>query len=612
MKTPHHPVQGRIFLRRLLGWLGLFGLALSLPAQEIAFTVQGRLTQEGKPVNGPHDFHFTLRAAPEGEVLGEILRPGVPVSEGLFTVSVPFRPAFFDVFSLGDDGVRDQARYLEVAVRPSEPASATGEHSGDAATAARAAPPGGFVRLLPALAVTPAPTAIHAATATTLTPGAITPAALALSPALSGVVSVVGGRFSVTPAPAPAWLLAGNAGTTAADFLGTTDNRSLEIRVAGSRALLVEPGATSPNLVGGHAGNAVLGASGVVIGGGGAGGQPNLVEASHAFIGGGLSNYVSGVAAVVAGGSANSATNAHAVIGGGQQNFARSAAATIAGGAENQAAGVFASIGGGQNNLAGGQAATVAGGENNLADLSEATVGGGGANQAIGNGATVGGGIGNRAELDLATVSGGGENWARDLGATVGGGVGNQAHGVNSTVAGGGANRATGPYASIPGGTQALAAQHGQMAQSAGIFADLGDAQTSVFVLRGATSPAAPGSQLSLDGQGAPLRIAPDQTVSFEVLVVGRSAGVPPNFSVSGGYTARGVIKNVGGAVSFVGTPTVVELGEDDPAWQVTLLTGPDHLVIQVNSAATPDTVRWVARLQTAETSWPAQIPPVP
>ncbi|MSU36707.1 MAG: hypothetical protein EXS36_16740 [Pedosphaera sp.] len=86
--------------------------------------------------------------------------------------------------------------------------------------------------------------------------------------------------------------------------------------------------------------------------------------------------------------------------------------------------------------------------------------------------------------------------------------------------------------------------------------------------------------------------------------MAGRSAGVPPNFFVSGGYAVRGVIKNVGGTASFVGTPTITELGEDDPAWSVQVTTGPGSLVIGVNSAATPDVVRWVARLQTAEVAW--------
>lgn len=39
------------------------------------------------------------------------------------------------------------------------------------------------------------------------------------------------------------------------------------------------------------------------------------------------------------------------------------------------------------------------------------------------------------------------------------------------------------------------------MARLTGVFAYLGDAQTSEFMLRGATSAAAPSGLLSLDGQ---------------------------------------------------------------------------------------------------------------
>jgi hypothetical protein len=423
-------------------------------------------------------------------------------------------------------------------------------------------------------------------------------------------VSVIGGKFTVGP---PAWLLSGNAGTGPAHFVGTTDNQPLEVRVANQRALRIEPRGAGPNLIGGHAANAVVGAAGVVIGGGGTAAEPNMAEANHAFIGGGLSNRVAGVAAVVTGGSGNVATNQYAAVGGGSQNEARGTATTIAGGAGNLADGAFATIGGGRTNLTKGTATTVAGGEANRASVDGATVGGGQVNEAFGPGATVSGGVGNHAHLDYATVSGGTENWAMSFGATVGGGAGNWAKGTNSTVAGGGANEALGAYSSIPGGTQAQTWQHGQMAQSAGSFSGLGDAQTSVYVLRGQTASGAAATDLSLDNLGALLEVGADQTVTFDILVVGRSQGLPPNGQVSGGYAARGVIKRVGGGLAaFVGTPTVVELGEDDPSWTVSLAAGSKHLRILVSSGNTPDAVRWVARVQTAETMWGSFFPPMP
>jgi len=76
-------------------------------------------------------------------------------------------------------------------------------------------------------------------------------------------------RQPLTPTPYAlfalnAWSLTGNAGTTGANFLGTTDNTALELRVNGQRALRLEPNATSPNIIGGHRGNVI---SPLVVGG---------------------------------------------------------------------------------------------------------------------------------------------------------------------------------------------------------------------------------------------------------------------------------------------------------------------------------------------------------
>jgi len=94
-----------------------------------------------------------------------------------------------------------------------------------------------------------------------------------------------------------AWKATGNAGTSPVlgDFLGTTDNQPLELRVNGKRALRLEPGSLSPNVIGGHAGNMVSnGVFGATIGGGGNSGYPNRVGASYATVVGGEGNTASG------------------------------------------------------------------------------------------------------------------------------------------------------------------------------------------------------------------------------------------------------------------------------------------------------------------------------
>ena len=67
------------------------------------------------------------------------------------------------------------------------------------------------------------------------------------------------------------WSLTGNAGTTpGTNYLGTSDNQALELKVNGARALRLEPNATSPNLIGGYSGNWFTpGVYGATIGGGG-------------------------------------------------------------------------------------------------------------------------------------------------------------------------------------------------------------------------------------------------------------------------------------------------------------------------------------------------------
>jgi len=105
---------------------------------------------------------------------------------------------------------------------------------------------------------------------------------------------------------------------------------------------------------------------------------------------------------------------------------------------------------------------------------------------------------------------------------------------------------------------------------------------------------------LYLNGNDTPsefLTIAQGRTVAFDALVVGRS-----NDGESAGYHLRGVVENVGGTVSLIGTPLKTVLGEDDPNWDVQALTGFGALVIQVRGNG--ETIRWVATVRTAEVSW--------
>jgi hypothetical protein len=229
------------------------------------------------------------------------------------------------------------------------------------------------------------------------------------------------------------WSLSGNAGTTGADFLGTSDNQPLNLRVNDARGLRLEPASDgtnqSPNVIGGIADNSVTpGVHSAVIGGGGRGTPADPT-------------------------SANRVTDHQGTVGGGANNQAGDGAGTVGDR-------TLATVGGGGNNTASGEAATVGGGFFDRATGSRATVSGGESNEASGDWGTVGGGVSNAASGDRATVGGGDSNTASGLRAGVGGGFNSVASGYVATVPGGSDNTAQGDY-SLAGGLGAQANHNG-------------------------------------------------------------------------------------------------------------------------------------------------------
>jgi hypothetical protein len=243
---------------------------------------------------------------------------------------------------------------------------------------------------------------------------------------------------------AAAWSLTGNA-ITAGQFLGTTNNMALNIRVNNARAMSFEPNPISPNIIGGFSGNSVTsGVVGATIGGGGASTNPNRVTDNYGTVGGGYNNQ--------AGDDAGTTSDRpYATVGGGESNTASGLNATVGGGRLNTAFGPYATVGGGNGNAAVGFNATVGGGYLNTASGDSATVGGGNSNIANAGQATVGGGANNSASGLSATVAGGSNNVADGWGATVGGGIVNIAGGQFATVAGGSGNIANGDYSFVVG-----------------------------------------------------------------------------------------------------------------------------------------------------------------
>ena len=455
-----------------------------------AFTYQGHLADGPTPASGRYDFAFALYDDPDtGSQVGPTVAEVITVTGGLFAVELDFGSVF--------DGT---ALWLEIGVRP----------DGDADP---------HTLLLPRQRLTAAPFATYASSAPWSGLSGV-PAGFAdgvdddtLYQAGTGLdladttmsitltyqlpqgcdpdqfVRWTGASWACTEAGTGivGWSLSGNSGTTpGTDFLGTTDDAALQLHVNGSRALRLEPAATSPNIVGGYEFNDVgVGVSGATVSGGGRELAINSVSAGFGTVGGGASNSATGYGATVGGGEGNVASDNYATTGGGLGNSAGGATSTVGGGSNNAAAwdhatvsggsgnwtdAALAAVGGGGSNVISGTYGTVAGGLQNQAGGTGAAIGGGESNAASGDHAAVGGGYYNAVSASYGTIAGGGpselqnptttNNQVHDDYGTIGGGGGNiaghddddPASQPYSTVAGGLANAASGSYAVASGG----------------------------------------------------------------------------------------------------------------------------------------------------------------
>jgi hypothetical protein len=171
------------------------------------------------------------------------------------------------------------------------------------------------------------------------------------------------------------WSLTGKSGTTpGTNFLGTTDNQALELKVNGQRVLRLEPDILNgPNLIGGSPANTASANGGAFIGGGGTQSAPNTVTDAQGTVAGGLGNSA-GFKATVAGGESNTASGNNSAVGGGLRNTASAFGATVASGQDNEAGEGNAVVVGGRNNQALGLNSFVGGGNANTAEGTEAVV----------------------------------------------------------------------------------------------------------------------------------------------------------------------------------------------------------------------------------------------
>jgi hypothetical protein len=555
-----------------------------------AFTYQGRLDDGARPANGLYDFNFKLHDAETG---GAVVGPAegvglnaVLVTDGVFSVTLDFG----DVFHGG-------ARWLAVAANTN-----------------LATP---LNLLTPRQQVLPTPYALYAAQSAAVSGGAVDNAALA-SNAVTGVkiangsvvrslngltdavtlaagsniiLGTVGNVLTISgPGPgAPAWLLGGNGGTeSSVNFLGTTDDEALTLRVNNTPALRVLPSGAAgnvPSLVGGSPANSVGAAhGGSVIAGGGGATAPNQMEGGYySFVGSGQWNYIRDQHNAIVGGFSNgigrlTITNVEPelnFIGGGQYNSIENHFSVIGGGSFNR---VFAHLG------------TIAGGNFNTVNGESGAIAGGGNNETASFGA-VAGGLGNRA---LGTHS------------AIGGGESNIVNGAHAVIGGGRFNTADGPGSAIPGGIHARTRLRGQLAHAAGQLDAAGDAQVSTLVLRRRFSG---NGELFLDGNTQTERITvPAGAVWTLRLQISAVSVTGTNFA---SYEVSGMVANVGGTMTFnlmdgagnvVGTARPIFETPGAVGWLATpFISGtPGDSTLRVAVFA-GETVKWCARIDVTE-----------
>ena len=466
-------------------------------AQITAFTYQGRLNSGGAAATGIFDVRFAVfDLSSGGAQQGNLLtNSATAVTNGLFTVALDFGNQF--------PGAN---RWLEIAVRTNGAAN--------------------FTTLTPRQQLTPVPYAIFATTASNLS-GTVSAASitgtLPLAQLPAGVVtnggSFTGNGASVTNVNAASlnglnasnfWQTSGNT-IAAGQFLGSTNNQPLELRVNSRRVARYELAANSAsqsngvNFVAGSPNNFIgAGIIGATIGGGGAasfastaasntvladfgtiaGGSGNELrtDSRHGTIGGGQANLINGAwHAVIPGGSGNTVwlLADGAVVGGGYNNFidTSSVKAVVAGGELNEIGtnSGFSVISGGRANTVGNTAtnSVVAGGTGNLIGTNTSFSAIGGGQQNIIDGAwhaAIAGGLNNQINdfADGSAISGGRNNFIGDSStySTIAGGRDNYIapNTINAVIAGGFFNTVASNAANafIGGGTNNLVTANGQ------------------------------------------------------------------------------------------------------------------------------------------------------
>lgn len=163
----------------------------------------------------------------------------------------------------------------------------------------------------------------------------------------------------------------------------------------------------------------------------------------------------------------------------------------------------------------------------------------------------------------------------------------------------GAVNTVDGPY-SVAIGYYAKTTGSGQFAQAYGAFADAGDAQASVFVMRNSTSNATP-TELFIGSGSERCGVSSDTTWFFDIHLVARRTDADDE---SAAYRFEGCIDRNASAAStaLVGSVTKTVLAEDTAAWDADVDADTTNGALRITvTGEAAKTIRWVAFVRTVE-----------
>ena len=261
--------------------------------------------------------------------------------------------------------------------------------------------------------------------------------------------------------------------------------------------------------------------------------------------------------------------------------------------------------GGGGDTLLNHLAGTICGGAhhvmtvNSVGDGSHGFIGGGSYNKNYGDYATITGGTNNVVWSTLGTIAGGqggriGVDGDRQIGRNgfIGGGYLNTLDGQYAWTVGSNECKAQKDYSGAYG-YKAVSNIYGEVAQASGVFAQPGDAQTSVLTLRRLCSGAV-ATQLLADGASQGIVLGVDTTVTGRALITAtRTDG--GGFQEAG-YEILFVASNRGGSL-VIKSSAVTVVHEDDATWTVDVIASGSTVQIRGTCSA-GKTARFVARVE--------------